>query len=135
MERRIEIYPSWDKGELYGIDCAEIAFYLIGKRGAYQFKAFTGWWLPHLRKQERCQPGRHGFSYPRGFDIGYHAREAQYEGQEPLTDDCPIIGGKCYYDGSSLQAEPIAEAMVAEGSDAVWAELENRYIDQFGALE
>jgi hypothetical protein len=52
-----------------------------------------------------------------------------------MTDDCPIIGGKCYYDGSALQGQEVGQIMVREGSDAVWKILEERYSERFGALE
>lgn len=138
MERRTEVYPSWDKRSSdpkknYGSHCCDIAFYLIGKRGAYQFKAFTGWFLPHLKAE-----GKHLTSlsdYPMGYDVGYHAREPQYEGQSHMDGDCPIIGGKCYYDGSGLYGAEVGKILVSEGSEAVWKILEERYVERFGALE
>ena len=44
-----------------------------------------------------------------------------------MTDDCPIIGGRCYYDGSGLQACDMLELLIREGDEAVWAEMGRRY--------
>jgi hypothetical protein len=139
LERRMEIQPAFDRRNQdpkknYGIHCCDLSFYLLGKRGAVQFKVFTGWYLPHVANELEGKPYYGLSTYPKGYDIGYHAREPQYEGQTLMTDDCPLIGGPCYYDGSSLQAESIAKALVEEGSEAVWKIMEQRYIEQFGDL-
>lgn len=45
---------------------------------------------------------------------------------------CDLLGGKpCYYDGSGLNAEPVFEILLKEGSPGVWKELERYYADTF----
>lgn len=43
-------------------------------------------------------------------------------------DPCPWLDGKpCYYDGSTLNAEPVFEVLLKEGSAGVWRELREYY--------
>jgi hypothetical protein len=63
-----------------------------------------------------------------GADIGYHALEPQYEGQEPR--ECDLFG-KCYYDGSSLQAMEFGPKFLKGGSKVVWKMLEKKYKEMF----
>lgn len=133
MERRIEIIPAFDRRhpdprKSCGIHNAEIRFYLIGDAGAIQFVASTGWDLPHVRHEFSGRRASRAW----GTDLGYHSLAPHYEGQTSLTDACPVLNGKpCYYDGSSLNAEPVFEKMVAEGHEAVWKELERYYSHVF----
>ena len=47
-------------------------------------------------------------------------------------DPCQYLdGAPCYYDGSGLNAKPVMELLLREGSDAVWARLEEYYDDTF----
>ena len=140
MERVIEVTPAFDKRNVdpkkdYGIHGAELWFYLIGERGAIQFGIYTNWFLPHVQDEVDSRIPDHRFPWlshkPSPCDIGYHSRVPQYDDAKPLTDNCPIIGGVCYYDGSSLQAEDVFKIMVEGGSDALWAEMERRYNELF----
>ena len=47
------------------------------------------------------------------------------------VDCCEVIGGPCYYDGSSLNAERLIQPFLEGGSDAVWRELEEYYHETF----
>ena len=140
LKREVIFSPAFDKrhadpSKNYGIHNAEIKFLLTGPDGAIQFVCYTGWDLPHVRR-EMLMKGNTGFYdyYPHGTDIGYHAKVAQWEGQTPMDGICPYIGCTCFYDGSSLNAEPIAKTLLEEGSEAVWKILEEHYADRFGAV-
>lgn len=139
FERRIEILPAYDKRNAdpkknYGIHNAELKFFLIGPKGAIQFVVSTGWYLPHVHTE--LLANGHGSTLKAwATDIGYHSPAPRYEGQEPITDACPILNGqRCYYDGSSLNAEPIFKRMVAEGHEAVWEEMMDWYKQTFEAV-
>jgi hypothetical protein len=141
MERRIEIRPAYDRRhpdpkKSYGIHNAELCFYLIGPEGAIQFIVSTGWHLPHVMEEMKAKHAHNADTYALlskgwGTDIGYHARVPQYENQTPISGNCQILGGTCYYDGSTLNAEPIFNRMVAEGHEAVWEEMEEYYLYRF----
>lgn len=141
FERRITFEPAYDKGKAYGIGAMRIRFVLIGPAGAIQFLMGTGWNLAHVRKNLARKEAEwlmeHGTSLffgPQAWDIGYHSPVPQYEGQEPMAE-CDILpSGKCYYDGSGLNAEPIMERFIGEGTEYLWAELQRRYDEMFGAL-
>lgn len=53
-----------------------------------------------------------------------------------MSGECKHVkGGKCYYDGSGLNADRVFEILRREGSDGVWRELEEYYTETFGGLE
>ena len=139
MIKEIVFYPAYDKTDPdpkknYGVNGVEMAFFLKGEHGAIQFKVLTNWNLPHVQKRMdsmKLNSIPYMFHKPMPSDIGYHSRVPQYDGQEKMTDNCPIIGGECYYDGSGLQAEKVFDILVEEGSEGVWKYMENDYEDRF----
>lgn len=42
-----------------------------------------------------------------------------------------VDGGPCYYDGSTLNAEPVFDVLLREGSAGVWRELRKFYMETF----
>lgn len=99
----------------------EIRWYLRGPKGAAQFVMYTDW------PPSSQSPAFHGRrSFPMAADLGYHAKSAQYDGQNG-RDDCHLIESECFYDGSGLQAERVMERFFAEGEEAIWSELESTY--------
>ena len=126
LERAVIFEPGYDDPApgRYGRHGMEIRWLLRGPRGAAQFLMHTGW-----------VPGVKGVApqvshiFPMAVDIGYHARVPQYEGAEEwgLHENCAYIGGKCYYDGSGLQAEEIMKRFIVDGETVIWAALEARY--------
>ncbi len=106
-----------------------IRFVAKGDAGAVQFLLWTGW-LPQY-----APPSNIGARYIREWnagtlypaDLGIHAKVAQYEGQ-PFTTDCEYCdGGRCHYDGSSLNASDAMYALVNGGDSALWAFLDAYY--------
>lgn len=66
--------------------------------------------------------------------LGYHSPKPMYEGQSAITHECEFLEGKpCYYDGSALNAGPVYERLVSEGSEGVWKALEAYYEETFGS--
>lgn len=135
-----------DPAKNYGIHGVELSFYLVGDKGGVQFKFNTGWLLPETVGVEtpfdwrsmgshdyaRAMHGRDTANmFPMVVDLGYHSPRPLYEGQTLLTEDCPIIDGPCYYDGSGLNAEPVFEVFLREGSPGVWQALANYYDETF----
>ncbi len=140
FRRRLEFTGAFDRrnsdpAKNYGIHGMEMRFVLIGPEGAMQFLVFTNLMLPHVREElfqkRNGTVERFDLSAPMGADIGYHARTAQYDGQEPMPGDCEYVGGPCYYDGSSLGAQEFMPEFLAGGDDVVWAMLEKRYARRF----
>ena len=129
--RELVFYPAYSKiAEGYGRGCAEIAFYLIKDNQAVQFKLMTQW-FPEDERRTLKQQGYYPYLY--GTDLGYHSPTPLYEGQSPMNEgkECHIIKCSCYYDGSSLNAEPVFELLVNEGEEAVWKYLEKYFDDMF----
>jgi hypothetical protein len=147
MEKAVYFEPGYDKrstdpAKNYDIRGMSIRFVLKGERGAVQFLLFTDWYPKEVQEErffrQRWDKKARPYFFelqPIAVDLGYHAREPQYEGQEMMTESCELLGGPCYYDGSGLAADPIRDRLLTEGDKAVWEALEQRYIDQFGALE
>lgn len=136
MKREIVISPAFDKRDPnprknYGIHGAEMRFILTGEKGAITFTIYTNWHLPHvdaeLRNKKRNDPNSDFMFKPEGADVSYHSYTPKYDGHTD-SGPCDYLGGKpCYCDGSSLSARPICELLIAEGSEAVWKELERWY--------
>ena len=130
FERVIKFRPAFDKrhpdaSKNYGINGMELQFYLKGPKGAIQFILGTGMQLKHVKKEHELKGYSGGWM---AYDIGYHSPVPRYEGQTPMDVNCEWTGDeKCYYDGSSLQADEIAERFIAEGEDYLWPELERQY--------
>lgn len=117
----------------YGIHALDVWFILKGPKGAVQFGVTFPAYLPHVRRELERKPDPYGsLTRIRGFDVGYHAKEAQFEGHSPMK--CEMFG-ECYYDGSSLRADAWAEE-IFEGpgrpEDEIWKRLEEEYISRFG---
>ncbi len=98
----------------------------------------TGWHLKHNTNEwlepEKLTPIHvEALLQPCGMDIGYHSPLPMYEGQELMDDDCRILGGKCYYDGSGIEADDVLELLIKEGHQAVWEWMEKRYYKNFGS--
>lgn len=115
----------------YGIHGLDVFFILKGPKGAVQFAVTFPTYLPHVELEKSS------WSYnPRimGFDVGYHAKEPQYEGQTPM-ENCTLFEGPCYYDGSSLRAEEWSKEIFAirgaHPEDEIWRRLEVEYQDRF----
>lgn len=118
LKRTVTWRPAYDKRDPdpeknCGVHGMDLRFILSGPKGAAQFVVYTGWHLAHVRERPMSvQPA----------DVGYHALKPAYEDQTQM--DCDLVeGGKCYYDGSGLQAEELFDRFVAEGEEVVWAEL------------
>lgn len=134
FDRAVRFYPAFDKrnddpAKNYGIHCVDVGFFLKGPLGVVQFTLFSGWHLPHVADElERKSPT---LRYPMATDLGYHSPTPRYEGQTVMRDKCDLLGCACYYDGSSLNAEPVLDRLLREGDKGVWAALEDFYHNVF----
>lgn len=121
----------------YGIGGLQIWFILKGPKGAVQFMAGFGIYLPHLYPEYLQKFGSDSLkSEITGWDVGYHALEPQYEEQSPMGE-CDVFDGKpCYYDGSSLRAEEWGQEIFSvrgqQPEELIWSKLEQEYKDRFG---
>lgn len=137
MERILSIKPAWDKrsadpAKNYGIHGMEFRFVLRGERGAVQFLFYSGTYLRHIERERLGKVETIGCRWM-GVDVGYHSPVPQYTGQ--TSTPCDLLPGhECYYDGSSLAAESVAEEYVSKGPDAVWTHLLGVYLDRFPAV-
>lgn len=143
MDRITRFRAAVDYGEKGGKHGVELAFVLRGNAGAVQFVVFTNWMLP----APGARPGSilgatigdpsipASLLRPMPADLGYHSRKPLFEGQAAATPDqpCEWLGSSvCYYDGSSLQADPVFDVLLREGDDGVWRELAKYYAETFG---
>jgi hypothetical protein len=159
FQRLVEFSPAYDHGREGGCHGVELRMVLKGPEGAVQFLLFTNWMLPETREKWGPLPSDHPCVRPMPVDLGYHSPKPMYEGQEPMRHIykfpkfptnfetweggepgvygdpviCPYLDGDvpCYYDGSGLNAEPVFERLLREGSDGVWAVLEEYYEQVF----
>lgn len=142
MKQSITFNPAYDKrsakpNENYGIHGVGMVWLLEGELGVVQFIVFTHWHLPHIQAEMDLEPLNsvpYMFHKPQPVDVGYHSPKPMCEGQTEMKCD-KLPSGKCYYDGSSLQATTVFNILLAEGSVGVWKELERRYVGLFGELK
>lgn len=118
-----------DRGKVY-----RITWYLRGPKGVVQLQGLVLPASSSLRKiyaDGDLIPVDGGMLLP--SDLGYHSPVPLYEGQEPIDDDCEVIGGTCYYEGSSLPAQRPFKRWQSSGyNDSVIRErLERAYSDFF----
>lgn len=130
LQRVIEFDKAWDRRSSdpkkdYGVHGVDMRWYVKGPLGVIQFVVYTNWMLSDMgRNRDKIMP-------PMPADIGYHSPRPMYEGQGQM-DPCALLPqGKCYYDGSSLNAERYFDILVAQGGEALWVELEKEYARRF----
>ena len=124
--------PDPDKN--YGIHGVDIRFVLKGPLGATQFLLYTGWFLPHVQAELDSKTPPRSSDYPMPADLGFHSPNPRYDDHKPMPS-CDVLDGPCYYDGSSMNAEPVYQRLLREGSDGVWTELEDYYGRLFAQSE
>jgi hypothetical protein len=142
LEKIIEISPPFDRrhedpSKNYGIGGMTLRFILKGPKGATQFMFYTAQHLQHVADELyfRNRSSRYNPFKGMGADIGYHSHRPMYEGHTPMNGTCDVLGGQCYYDGSSLQASEFEETFLREGTPAVWKMLEERYHSLFSEAD
>lgn len=130
FEREIKFRPAFDNrsddpSKNYGVGALKMTWLLKGELGVIQFVVSTGWYLPEVEAEwDSSELARS--REPDAWDIGYHSPTPHYEDQPKM--DCDLFPqGFCYYDGSSLSAEPILQALLCEGHEAVWSRMEDWY--------
>lgn len=130
LEHRVDIKPGhcWlheDPSRNYGVAACRIWFYVIGPKGVVQWQIGTDWYpdaaLKHLAKFPKREQRE-----PMAWDLGYHSYTPHFDGQTQMACDL-LPGGKCYYDGSSLNAETWVEGFVNGGTEWLWPRLEQYY--------
>lgn len=135
FKRIVQLWPDYDKTHIdpsknYGVHGVDLICALVGELGAITFTVFTNWMIPSVQKEIDNEPPYpilpYRFYQPQLADVSYHSHVSHYEDQYS-HDDCEYIGGKCYCDGSVLQAQDVMDILRVEGLDGVWKELERRY--------
>jgi hypothetical protein len=140
MKRWMELTPAanMEPIKIHGRRPAVMRFYVGGPKGIVQFVGSTDW---HKHLDDEKNPyrslGHQRFECiveqstlgPSGWDLGYHSKKPMYEGH--MKNECDLIKSGCYYDGSSLNAGPVFRMLVEQGSEAVFAYLEDYYKQVF----
>ena len=140
LERIFRVLPAYDcigvqpcvhgsercipgTGGSHGRKSAEMHLTVRGPDAEITLVISTGWDLPTV-------PAYHRGREPRGAFVEFHTARPRYEGQdrgEARPDGTCRDWAACYLDtGYTMSDEPTA-LLIAEGSDAVWAWLENLY--------
>jgi hypothetical protein len=118
-------------GGSHGRHNAEMHLTVRGVDAEVTLVIFTGWDLPSV--PDYCQHGG-----PTGGGVEFHTARPRYEGQdggEPRPDGTCKDWAACYVDiGYSMSDEP-TRLLVAEGSDAVWAWLENLHAETVAEMD
>ena len=138
FEKKIEFTPAYDKRPQYGVHGMEMRFLLKGPKGVIQFLLFTHWMTKNVQEEQEKKykniPMPSCLYEPFPADIGYHSYVPMYEGQGTMGP-CPYLDNKpCFYDGSTLNADPIYWLLVEHGEEALWKRLEEEYESRFAEV-
>lgn len=112
-------------------------FHLIGEKGAAQFVFHVLTKQP--KEAEDFYHGRwEGFQFtfcniqtPSGgwvmpMDLGFHSKTPDH--RKDHFEDCPVLGGECWYDGSGyLASEVMAKFIKQRNFKVIWDELMDFY--------
>lgn len=136
--RKIEFAPAFSKrhkdpNKDYGIGSLTCRFILKGNQGAVTFLFDTKIHLPEVTEDFWKRFDKKDLKMllkPMGFDVGYHSLKRMYSGQKGKP--CLFLNGrKCYYDGSTMNAERFMDLLIKGGDKAVWIALEKYYNEIF----
>jgi hypothetical protein len=145
LTHEILFYPAYDhRDKDKGQHCVDILWLVRGPLGVIQFRLFTGWSARVIGKPDlewqALSLSRARYSDadavwpPMPADIGYHSPRPMYEDQSLM--DCDLLPeGKCYYDGSTLNADRYFAIFIHEGGEALWKALDEYYHERFEAAE
>lgn len=117
-----------DPKKNYGIHGLDVWFILKGPKGAVQYAATFRCYLNQTLEDPFYWNKLKDRGTISGFDVGYHAKEPQYEGQRPM-DECELEQ-PCYYDGSSLCADTWTDEIFVKNvqpEEILWNKLEEEY--------
>jgi hypothetical protein len=152
MERRIIFEAGYDHsafpedcgGGGHGKHGMGLRFVFSGPKGSVQWVANMFNWYPG-----NVSHGSVGGTFEASFvpafqhqhigdayaaDLGFHSPTPMYE--EHTKYECEYLPeGYCYYDGSTLNAEPLLEAFLEHGPHAVWAALARYYNEALAGVE
>ncbi len=146
LRRRVDFIGAYnlvrpEPHKNYGIHNMVIRFAVIGAKGAASINMSTGWYLPqdqlaHVRMMTKGYPwDPEDLAQPNITDVGYHARAPQYEDQWS-HENCELIDGTCYYDGTSLWGnEAWRLGFLHGGTEWLWPRLEQYYNHRFHDAE
>lgn len=146
FEREVRVRPAYDclvvqpcvhgsntcgvkPGQSHGRHNAEMHMVLRGHVAEVILVVGTGW--DHPDTPQSASIRNHWDTLPNGRFVEFHSSVPRYEGHEPQGTRCerwPV----CFGDVGYSMADVPARLLVVEGSDAVWAWLENAYRENFG---
>lgn len=144
LERIVNIRPAYDcigvqpcvhgsetckpgAGGSHGRHNAELHMTVRGPDAEVTLVVGTGWDLPTVPPEARVN---RLVEKPNGCFVEFHTARPRYEGQyrrEPKPGDTCYGWPGCYVDSGYTMSDEPTRLLVAAGSDAVWAWLEQRY--------
>lgn len=141
LVRRVDFIGAYDltrpePTQNYGIHNMEISFAVSGAKGAITITMSTHWYLPQNQQSSFNMLSKYPFDplelmMPNITDVGYHARAPQYENQYK-KDNCELLDGPCYYDGTSLWGnEAWRLGFLHGGTEWLWTRMEQEYEHRF----
>jgi hypothetical protein len=110
-------------GGSHGRHSAEMHLTVRGPDAEVTLVIGTCWDLPTV-------PDHHCHRGPKGYFVQFHTARPRYEGQdrrEPQPGDSCYGWTGCYTDAGYTMSDEPTRLLVAAGSDAVWAWLEQQY--------
>lgn len=119
---------STQPGRNHGVHNAELRLHLGTEDHEVALTVRTNWYLPVTPLRET------GGVDHMGASVGWHSRHDLIDTEAIVAEspeDCPRGWERCYSDMAYIFADEGALLLVTEGTDAVWAWLEELYNDRF----
>lgn len=140
MQKTITLTPAYDRrnpdpAKNYGQHGVDLWFVLRGPKGAITFRLFTDWLLPHVAKELKAKGHRPLSDWePEVAGVTFHSLGPRPNNEAVPQGPCEWLGGQpCHSHMSSvIHEKEIAARLLKEGSDGVWAALEDYYREVFG---
>lgn len=123
------LHPEPDKN--YGVSNAKIHFILLGPKGAIELELSTTWATQSVQQHLAKFTSGENFREPTVAWLTIHGRAPLYEGHDLAMENCQLLNGKCYCNGSGTLAEELSKGLIARGSNWVWEKLFAIYQNKF----
>lgn len=129
-------YDGRDHPRNYGIGAMKLYFSVKGPKGGTSCMFGTSWYLSQNQQisyemltEYPLEPLKE-LMQPKPWDVSYHTSEPQFEGHSG-RDDCELVEGTCYSDGSALWGDKWLPVLLHEGSEGIFKRLEAYYEERF----
>jgi hypothetical protein len=135
--RKVTFDPAYDKRhpdpkKNYGVHGVHIRFTIKNTEEGQglSFSIGTNWHLSHVQEEINSQPLDSRFPFlfhhPQAFGVDIHQKAPNHESQ-PSRENCDLVDGPCFCDGSSFLGEKFLQTLIEKGDEGLFTQMEEQY--------